>query len=240
MHFQKKEYFPAVSDATRIATAQEYFEKHLDPVGQGDTIIIAICIVMFVITGILMAYCWLHAHYRPIRAKNLPLNTIMLFVAQVTSLWRVRRIPSGFSEIREFYVIFSCGFCYVMQSIVLGGIIRTYNLGFSTRTVVTLFNAYMSMGVIWISLYQPVFNHIFHREEYLRKWTRNLANNDLFLFYGISDASEDSYHEPNDFQQAIENLRVQNRTMVAFTDDLWSHPAVLLDDLEQESMRRIL
>ncbi|KAI8319894.1 hypothetical protein GQ54DRAFT_299022 [Martensiomyces pterosporus] len=82
---------PGMSDTNRIqAAAAQGFE--LDPVGFLDTVTVIVGCVLYGATFLLIAYAWCNHKYQPIRAKNMPLATLM-YICGV--LWFLGDIPSN-------------------------------------------------------------------------------------------------------------------------------------------------
>ncbi|KAI8325521.1 hypothetical protein GQ54DRAFT_282883 [Martensiomyces pterosporus] len=67
---------PRMTDAQRIQAAAHAGLK-LDPIGRDDKIVIIVGFSTYGLTLLLVLYAWLNRNYRPIRAKNLVLITLM-------------------------------------------------------------------------------------------------------------------------------------------------------------------
>ncbi|ORX65745.1 hypothetical protein DL89DRAFT_270707 [Linderina pennispora] len=67
---------PKLSEADRIKGIAD-LGKTLEPVGVTDTVTIAVSASLYGVTGLLVLYALIHRNYRPIRAKNMPLTTVM-------------------------------------------------------------------------------------------------------------------------------------------------------------------
>ncbi|KAJ1934085.1 hypothetical protein FBU59_005813, partial [Linderina macrospora] len=57
-----------------------------DPIGTSDRVISLGGLALFGLVGLMLVYAWLNRKYPPIRAKNLPLTTLMFFSG---TLWFV-------------------------------------------------------------------------------------------------------------------------------------------------------
>ncbi|KAJ1962606.1 hypothetical protein GGI12_002557 [Dipsacomyces acuminosporus] len=103
---------------------------HVDPVGTIDTVLIAVCFSMFAITGLMLLYAWLHRYYLPIRAKRLPMITL-IHLSGV--LWVIGDIPQNghidrvgaWEKCKIWYVWFRILWCYIFSAIL---IVRFYAL----------------------------------------------------------------------------------------------------------------
>ncbi|KAJ1873443.1 hypothetical protein LPJ55_002298 [Coemansia sp. RSA 990] len=80
-----------VSDEDRIEAAAKH-GYGIDPVGGLETAAIIVGSVFFGLTAILVIYSWFNHMYQPIRAKNLPQNTLMLLCG---IMWFVGDIGSN-------------------------------------------------------------------------------------------------------------------------------------------------
>ncbi|KAJ2563189.1 hypothetical protein IW140_006184 [Coemansia sp. RSA 1813] len=103
---------------------------HIDPVGSADTAVIAVGSALFGTTLIFIIIAWINRKFSPIRAKNLPMVTL-LFVTGC--LWFVGDIPmnghvllkGAFSNCKEWNIWVRVLFCFWYTT---GLIVRCYAL----------------------------------------------------------------------------------------------------------------
>ncbi|KAJ1661805.1 hypothetical protein EV178_006387 [Coemansia sp. RSA 1646] len=103
---------------------------HVDPVGSADTAVIAVGSALFGITLIFIIIAWINRDFRPIRAKNLPMVTILFTTG---FLWFVGDIPmnghvllkGAFSNCKEWNIWVRVLFCFWYTT---GLIVRCYAL----------------------------------------------------------------------------------------------------------------
>ncbi|KAJ2820068.1 hypothetical protein GGI24_004599 [Coemansia furcata] len=118
------------SPEERITVLEGMFKMSIDPVGSMDTMVIALGCAIFAITGAFIATAWTKHSYRPIRAKNLPLTTV-LYVSGI--LWFVGDLPmnghvllkGAFSECKFWNIWVRVLFCFIYTSVLS---IRCYAL----------------------------------------------------------------------------------------------------------------
>ncbi|KAJ2491337.1 hypothetical protein IWW37_002419, partial [Coemansia sp. RSA 2050] len=118
------------SPEERIAVLEEMFDMDIDPIGRMDTMVIALGCAIFAITGIFIVAAWTKHTYRPIRAKNLPLTTV-LYISGI--LWFVGDLPmnghvllkGAFSECKFWNIWVRVLFCFIYTSVLS---IRCYAL----------------------------------------------------------------------------------------------------------------
>ncbi|KAJ2392859.1 hypothetical protein GGI23_005135 [Coemansia sp. RSA 2559] len=118
------------NDEERIAFLEKYLNMHVDPVGSADTAVIAVGSALFGITFLFIATAWFRREFRPIRAKNLPMVTI-LFITGL--LWFIGDIPmnghvmlrGAFSNCKEWNIWVRVLFCFWYTT---GLIVRCYAL----------------------------------------------------------------------------------------------------------------
>ncbi|KAJ1726357.1 hypothetical protein LPJ72_006363, partial [Coemansia sp. Benny D160-2] len=65
------------SDEERITYLEQLLNMKIDPVGSADTVTIAVGTAFFGVTLIFIITAWINRNFRPIRAKNLPMVTIL-------------------------------------------------------------------------------------------------------------------------------------------------------------------
>ncbi|KAJ2353592.1 hypothetical protein GGI03_002132 [Coemansia sp. RSA 2337] len=114
----------------RITELEKMFGMSIDPVGSMDTMVIALGSAIFAITGAFIVAAWINNSYRPIRAKNLPLTTI-LYVSGI--LWFVGDLPmnghvlltGAFSQCKFWNIWVRVLFCFIYTSVLS---IRCYAL----------------------------------------------------------------------------------------------------------------
>ncbi|KAJ2406810.1 hypothetical protein GGI10_005112 [Coemansia sp. RSA 2530] len=114
----------------RIAGLEDMLGMSIDPVGQMDTMVIALGCVIFAITGAFVVAAWIKHTYRPVRAKNLPLTTV-LYISGI--LWFVGDLPmnghvllkGAFSECKFWNIWVRVLFCFIYTSVLS---IRCYAL----------------------------------------------------------------------------------------------------------------
>ncbi|KAJ2796635.1 hypothetical protein H4R20_005466, partial [Coemansia guatemalensis] len=119
-----------VSDADRIQAASN-LGISLDPVNALDTATIAVGSVFFVLTSVLLGYAWLNRRYQPIRAKNLPQTSLMLFCGV---LWFVGDIGANghvtttgvWANCRLWHLWFRFMFAFLFSSCVLARVLALY------------------------------------------------------------------------------------------------------------------
>ncbi|KAJ2815200.1 hypothetical protein FBU31_007016, partial [Coemansia sp. 'formosensis'] len=118
------------SPEERIAFLESKFKMSIDPVGSMDTLVIALGCAIFAITGAIIVAAWIKYSYRPIRAKNLPLTTV-LYVSGI--LWFVGDLPmnghvlltGAFSQCKFWNIWVRVLFCFIYTSVLS---IRCYAL----------------------------------------------------------------------------------------------------------------
>ncbi|KAJ2516305.1 hypothetical protein H4217_004663 [Coemansia sp. RSA 1939] len=118
------------SDEERITYLEQRLGMKIDPVGTGDTATIAVGTALFGVTLIFIITAWINRNFRPIRAKNLPMVTI-LFVTGF--LWFVGDIPmnghvlfkGAFRNCKEWNIWARVLFCFWYTT---GLIVRCYAL----------------------------------------------------------------------------------------------------------------
>ncbi|KAJ2398720.1 hypothetical protein GGI23_003076 [Coemansia sp. RSA 2559] len=111
------------SDEERVEYLEKFLDMHIDPVGSADTAVIAVGSALFGITFLFIATAWLRREFRPIRAKNLPMVTILFIMGL---LWFIGDIPmnghvllkGAFSSCKEWsiwvHVLFSFWYTTVL------------------------------------------------------------------------------------------------------------------------------
>ncbi|KAJ2335585.1 hypothetical protein GGI00_001282 [Coemansia sp. RSA 2681] len=118
------------SPEERITVLEKMFDMDIDPIGNMDTMVIALGCAIFAITGAVTISAWIKHTYRPIRAKNLPLTTV-LYVSGI--LWFVGDLPmnghvlltGAFSQCKFWNIWVRVLFCFIYTSVLS---IRCYAL----------------------------------------------------------------------------------------------------------------
>ncbi|KAJ2010765.1 hypothetical protein IWW57_006832, partial [Coemansia sp. S610] len=109
---------------------EKMFDMSIDPIGRMDTLVIALGCAIFAITGAFIVAAWIKHTYRPIRAKNLPLTTV-LYISGI--LWFVGDLPmnghvllkGAFSQCKFWNIWVRVLFCFIYTSVLS---IRCYAL----------------------------------------------------------------------------------------------------------------
>ncbi|PIA17198.1 hypothetical protein COEREDRAFT_96795 [Coemansia reversa NRRL 1564] len=104
---------------------------NLDPVNGLDTATIVVGSVFFGLTSLLLGYAWLNYRYQPIRAKNLPQTSLMLFCGV---LWFVGDIGANghvnttgiWANCRLWHLWFRFMFAFMFSSCVLARVLALY------------------------------------------------------------------------------------------------------------------
>ncbi|KAI8325520.1 UPF0061-domain-containing protein [Martensiomyces pterosporus] len=111
---------PHLSDEARVELAKTY-GLHMDPVGRSDHAVIVAGFVAYSLTALLVLYAWLNRSYRPIRAKNLVLITLILLagvlwyigsfvtngLVNVVGVWKICKLWSIWVRV-AFTYMFMC------------------------------------------------------------------------------------------------------------------------------------
>ncbi|KAJ2548257.1 hypothetical protein EV175_004898 [Coemansia sp. RSA 1933] len=147
---------PYGNDGERTEYLEQLLNMHVDPVGSADTAVIAVGSALFGITFLFIVTAWIKREFRPIRAKNLPMVSI-LFITGL--LWFIGDIPmnghvmlrGAFSNCKEWniwvHVLFSLWYTAVLV-IRCFALDRVFNQNKPTRGV-----AYYIPSAVLVFLY---------------------------------------------------------------------------------------
>ncbi|KAI8318214.1 hypothetical protein GQ54DRAFT_281006 [Martensiomyces pterosporus] len=120
----------SLSEDARIQVLSKVLNMHVDPVGPTDTATIAIAGIFGGITLLMLVYAWINVNYRPIRAKNMPLMTIMFISSVGWILGDIQmngqvHLTGGWTNCKVWVIWFRILFCYIYSAVLL---IRFYAL----------------------------------------------------------------------------------------------------------------
>lgn len=124
----------------------------VDPVSNADTAVIAVCSAVFGITTIILIYGWFNIKFRPIRAKNMLLITLLHMCG---ILWFLGNIPAN-GHVRLYGVFGHCKFWIIWMRILFCFffayvlILRFYALDrvFNQKKPFRLRTTLISLGII--------------------------------------------------------------------------------------------
>ncbi|KAJ2772128.1 hypothetical protein IWQ56_001517, partial [Coemansia nantahalensis] len=109
---------------------------------------------------------------------------IWLYTAYMN--WRMRNIAFCFNERAEIVTLFAIMLMVVVMNTLCLFAVNVYPASLGWRTALLYVNHVGASTGYWIVMFEPTYNCLFNREEYLRYWIAILKEDQMEREYGYS------------------------------------------------------